>query len=108
MSTHTVGRDDGAPNFAENLLRLIGLHAISQHFAAQLLGVSNATMSAWMNGKTNPSLAKAVAAAELFEVGAERLIAAPFEELLANELANQQRFRRVEKRLRAARSPKKR
>jgi hypothetical protein len=33
------------PRFTDNFNRLLGLHGLSQHFTAQLLGVSEATMS---------------------------------------------------------------
>ncbi len=35
-----------------------------------------------------------------FEVPADRLMSAPFEELLAGELSDRERFRRIEKKLR--------
>ena len=95
----------GAANFTDNLVRLLGLHALSQHLAAQLLGVSNTTMSSWITGKSTPSLIKAVAVADLFGISAERLISAPFADLLANELADPDRFTRVEERLRTPQQP---
>ena len=98
-------REAGAGNFTDNLVRLLGMHALSQHLAAQLVGVSNTTMSAWMTGKSTPSLSKAVAVAELFEVSAERLISAPFADLLSRELADPERFARVEERLRSSQRP---
>lgn len=98
-------REAGAGNFTDNLVRLLGMHALSQHLAAQLVGVSNTTMSAWMTGKSTPSLSKAVAVAELFEVSADRLISAPFADLLARELADPERFARVEERLRSSQRP---
>ena len=71
--------DDRAPaRFTDNFIRLLGLHALSQHFTAQLLGVSAATMSAWMNGKSTPSLAKAIDIAELFQISTDRLMGAEF------------------------------
>jgi transcriptional regulator with XRE-family HTH domain len=78
---------------------LLGLHGLSQHFTAQLLGVSEATMSAWMNGKSTPSLAKAIDIAELFGISTERLMGATFVELLGDELADRERFERVETRI---------
>ena len=92
--------DDRAPaRFTDNFIRLLGLHALSQHFTAQLLGVSEATMSAWMNGKSTPSLPKAIGIAELFQISTDRLMGAEFSDLLANELADPARFERVEKRI---------
>lgn len=37
--------DRETPRFTDNFIRLLGLHGLSQHFTAQLLGVSEATMS---------------------------------------------------------------
>ena len=56
-------------------------------------------MSAWMNGKSNPSLPKAIDIAELFQISTDRLMGAEFSDLLANELADPERFERVEKRI---------
>ena len=92
--------DDRAPaRFTDNFVRLLGLHALSQHFTAQLLGVSAATMSAWMNGKSTPSLANAIDIAELFQISTDRLMGAEFSDLLAKELADPERFERVETRI---------
>ena len=92
--------DDRAPaRFTDNFICLLGLHGLSQHFTSQLLGVSEATMSAWMNGKSNPSLPKAIDIAELFQISTDRLMGAEFKDLLANELADPERFERVEKRI---------
>ncbi len=93
--------EDRAPSaFQDNFVRLLGLHGLSQHFTAELLGVSEATMSAWMNGKATPSLAKAIDIAELFQISTDRLMGAEFSQLLATELADPERFERVEKRIR--------
>lgn len=92
--------DDRAPaRFTDNFVRLLGLHALSQHFTAQLLGVSAATMSAWMNGKSTPSLANAIDIAELFQISTDRLMGAEFSDLLEKELADPERFERVETRI---------
>jgi transcriptional regulator with XRE-family HTH domain len=91
--------------FTDNFIRLLGLHGLSQHFTSQLLGVSEATMSAWMNGKSTPSLAKAIDIAELFQVSTDRLMGAEFVDLLEHELADPERFRRVEARIRRGRTP---
>ncbi len=77
--------EDRAPStFQDNFVRLLGLHGLSQHFTAQLLGVSEATMSAWMNGKATPSLAKAIDIAELFQISTDRLMGAEFSQLLTS------------------------
>ncbi|MDH4103362.1 MAG: helix-turn-helix domain-containing protein [Thermoleophilia bacterium] len=71
---------------------------------AGLLGVSEATMSSWMNGKSTPSLAKAIDIAGLFQISTDRLMGAEFADLLANELANPERFEKVETRVKRGRS----
>jgi len=90
--------------FNDNFVRLLGLHALTQHFAAQLLGVSEATISSWMTGKSRPSLSKAIAIADLFQISTDKLMGAAFHELLSTELSNQERFEKVEERIRRARS----
>lgn len=89
--------------FTDNFVRLLGLHALSQNFAAELIGVSGATLSSWMNGKSSPSLGKAVAVAELFQISTDRLTGAAFADLLEQELADRARFERVEERIRKGR-----
>jgi transcriptional regulator with XRE-family HTH domain len=90
--------------FTDNFVRLLGLHALTQHFTAELLGVSEATVSGWMNGKTTPSLNKAIAVADLFQIGTDRLMGAKFSDLLATDLADPDRFERVEERIRRSRT----
>ena len=99
-----VDGEGGVLRFTDNFVRLLGLHALSQNFAAELIGVSGATLSSWMNGKSSPSLAKAVAVAELFQISANRLTGAAFADLLENELADRERFEQVEERIRRRRS----
>lgn len=96
---------DGLPRFTDNFVRLLGLHRLSQHFTAQLLGVSEATMSAWMNGKSQPSLGKAIGIADLFQLSTDRLMGAEFADLLAHELADPDRFERAEARIRRGLTP---
>lgn len=85
-------------------MRLLGLHALTQNFAGRLLGVSGATMSSWMNGRSTPSLGKAIQIAELFDLSTDRLMGAEFSDLLEHELADPDRYRRVEERIRRGRS----
>jgi transcriptional regulator with XRE-family HTH domain len=92
------------PRFTDNFVRLLGLHALSQHYTAELLGVSSATMSAWMNGKSTPSLNKAIGIAELFQISTDRLMGAEFVDLLEHELSNPERFKSAEERIRRGRS----
>ena len=97
-------RDEPA-RFTDNFIRLLGLHGLSQHFTAQLLGVSAAAMSAWMNGKATPSLNKAIQIADLFQISTDRLMGAEFVDLLEHELADPERFKRVEARIRLGTRP---
>ena len=90
--------------FTDNFIRLLGLHGLSQHFTAQLLGVSEATMSSWMNGKSTPSLAKAIDIGDLFKITPDRLMGAEFVELLQRELADPERFRKVETHIKRGRT----
>src|SRR5436309_2593911 len=94
----------GVTRFADNLVRLMGLHALTQNLAAQLLGVTSATMSAWVSGKSHPSLQKAVGVAELFQISTDRLTGAIFTDLLEHELASPERYELVEERIRRGRS----
>jgi transcriptional regulator with XRE-family HTH domain len=96
---------DRRARFRDNFVRLLGLHALSQNFTAELLSVSEATISGWMNGKSTPSLTKAIAVADLFQISTDRLMGARFSELLAVELADPERFERVEERIRRSRTP---
>lgn len=91
-------------HFTDNFIRLLGLHALTQNFTADLLGVSEATVSGWMNGKSTPSLSKAIGIAELFQISTDRLMGAKFSDLLATELADAERYERVEERIRRGRS----
>lgn len=93
------------PRFSDSFVRLLGVHRLSQHFTAQLLGVSEATMSSWMNGKSTPSLAKAIDIADLFQLSTDRLMGAPFVDLLGTELSDPERFVRVEARIKRGLSP---
>lgn len=95
---------EASTRFRDNFPRLLGLHGLTQNFAAELLGVSEATVSGWMSGKATPSLSKAIAISDLFGISTDRLIGAKFVDLLANELADPDRFNRVEERIRRART----
>jgi DNA-binding XRE family transcriptional regulator len=103
LSSNLNPVDAQAPSrFTDNFVRLLGMHALSQNVAAQLIGVSAATMSSWMNGKSTPSLGKAIAISELFGLPTDRLMGASFADLLEGELASRHRFEGVEERIRRA------
>jgi transcriptional regulator with XRE-family HTH domain len=57
-------------------------------------------MSSWMRGRSTPSLAKAIDIAELFQISTDRLMSVEFVDLLQNELADPERFEKVEDRIR--------
>lgn len=62
-------------------------------------------MSSWMRGKSTPSLPKAIDIAELFQISTDRLMGAEFVDLLQHELADPERFERVEKRIKRGQTP---
>jgi DNA-binding XRE family transcriptional regulator len=72
--------------------------------AAKLLGISQSTIAKWSQGTRAPSFKTAMMLGAFFLLPAERLATADFSDLLANELANPQRFQTVEKRITHARA----
>ncbi len=93
------------PRFSDNFGRLLGLHGLSAYFTAHILGISPATLSAWVNGHSSPSLNKAIQVADLFQISTDRLMAAEFSDLLEHELADAERFKRVEARIQGGTTP---
>jgi transcriptional regulator with XRE-family HTH domain len=89
--------------FADNLERLLGLHAFPAKYAARALGLSQSAFSTWQSGRRQPSFDTAMRIGEFFEIEASRLARASFASLLANELSDAERFERVEQRIRQAR-----
>jgi transcriptional regulator with XRE-family HTH domain len=85
--------------FADNLQRLAGLHGLTMKRAAALADVSESVVSKWASGDRHPSFTSALKFAVIFDVPADRLARADFGELLENELADAEKFRRVEKTL---------
>lgn len=90
--------------FPENLRRILGLHDLDQAEAAEMLGMSKASFSAWNAGRRQPSFNTALLIGEFFKVPPDRLARAEFEDLLAHELADPARFRDVEAEIRRRRS----
>jgi len=90
--------------FPDNVRRLFGLHALSGAEAAKLLGISQSTIVKWNQGIRTPSFNRALIVGRFFQVSAERLATADFSDLLANELANPERFQTVEERITRARA----
>jgi transcriptional regulator with XRE-family HTH domain len=81
--------------FADNLARLLGVHRLEAKETATLLGMSQSAFSKWSTGARRPSFATAIAIGDFLEIAPDKLARAPFEELLP-ELADPERFRRVE------------
>jgi DNA-binding XRE family transcriptional regulator len=90
--------------FPENLRRLLGLHDLEQTEAAEMLGMSKQSFSAWNSGRRQPSFTTALLIGELFQLPADRLARAEFADLLAHELADPVRFAEVEAELRRRRA----
>lgn len=94
--------------FGENLRRLLGLHDLRAREAARMIGVSPQSLSEWMRGHRQPNLQMLLRVASFLEINGERLVRAPFRELLEREVADQRRFDRVETKLRRQRQRAKR
>ena len=90
-------------HFADNVTRILGLHDLSARRAGELVDVSAQTLSEWKYRKREPSLGILLRLAEFFEISADRLVNAPFQELLAHEIADAARFDRVEQKIKGHR-----
>ena len=88
--------------FPDNLRRLLGVHGLTATQASRLLRVSPQALSDWSHGKRQPGMEAVVRISELFEVPSDRLVKADFGDLLENELADRERFDRVEAKVRGA------
>ena len=80
----------------DNLRRLLGLHALPATHLSRLIRVSPQSLSVLMSGKRNASLSTVRVLAQFFEIPVERLLETPFRDLLITELADTDRFDRVE------------
>jgi transcriptional regulator with XRE-family HTH domain len=89
----------GGQNLADTLPRLLGLHNLSGAKLAAHLGVSTQYVWMLMNGTRSPTDDRLLKIARLFGVERDRLLDAPFEELLQAELADSVRYRETEKRI---------
>lgn len=86
-------------NFVYALPRLMGLHNLSDTRAALLLDMSPQHLALLMNGKRNPTYERLRAIGNLFGIQTDRLVDAPFEDLLQHEIADPRRFRETEHRI---------
>lgn len=82
---------------SNNLRRLLGVHVMRSTRDSRLIdGLSPQALSELQSGSRKPSLQTVEKLSSFFEISLDRLLKAPFEELLARELADPDRFRRVE------------
>jgi transcriptional regulator with XRE-family HTH domain len=86
--------------FPDNLERLLGLHRLTAERAAELIGVSPTTLSYWRNGKQSPGARAQHSLLAFFEVDYWSLNWQPFGEMLEADLADRERFERVEAKIR--------
>src|SRR4051794_12219671 len=89
--------DPGA--LGDNLRRLLGMHLLPASKATVFLGISPQAVSELQSGKRTPRLRTLRTIAEFFELPMERLLTSPFDDLLEHELADAERFRRVQQKI---------
>lgn len=68
-----------------------------------MIGVSPQSLSEWMRGHRQPNLQMLLRVSSFLEINGERLVRAPFRDLLGREVADQRRFDRVETKIRRQR-----
>ncbi len=85
--------------FASNLDRLLGLHRMTQTEVEQIIHISQSSLSKWRSGDRSPSFKLALMVGQFFGVPADRIATATFDDLLANELADPERFKVVEEKI---------
>ncbi len=90
-----------------NLKRLLGLHALTARDAAALIGLSAQAISEIQASKRGASYPTARSLAKFFEMSTDRLADTPFVDLLATELADPERYKRVEQKIRPTRTQQK-
>ncbi len=61
-----------------------------------MIGVSQQSLSEWMRGHRQPNLQMLLRVASFLEINGERLLQAPFREMLGREVADARRFDLVE------------
>lgn len=84
-------------DFHDSLKRLAGVHGLTAKELALALGVSAQSVSELVNGKREPGTKTLMQIRELFEVDPLRMHDG-FDEILP-EVADRERFKRVEKKL---------
>lgn len=82
---------------ANNVRRLLGLHSLRATRDAGLIGISPQALSEIQYGtRASVSLSTMEKLSGFFEIPIDRLLHAQFEELLQAEVADSERYRRVE------------
>jgi transcriptional regulator with XRE-family HTH domain len=87
----------------DNIRRLLGVHALTAAEGAALIGISPQGLSELL-WRERPSLESLERLESFFEVDLSDLLRTPFVELLEVEVADRQRFRRVEAKIRKHRA----
>jgi transcriptional regulator with XRE-family HTH domain len=93
--------------FGNNLTRLVGFHNVQAVEVAEWTGMTASIFSKWVRGHREPSFRSAIAIGDFFGLSADRLARTPFVDLVGNELADVDRFERVEAEIRRRRKSKK-
>jgi transcriptional regulator with XRE-family HTH domain len=87
----------GADELSNNVRRLLGLHAMRATRDSRLIdGLSPQALSEIQSGTRRPSLDTLQKLAAFFEIPMDRLMNATFHDLLADEIADPERFASVE------------
>jgi len=89
--------------WAGNIRRVLGFHDLAKGEAAKLLGVSAQAISEWQSktrkaGNRQPNVSTLLRVAEFFELEAGAFAGQEFSALLP-ALADEERFKRVEKKI---------
>lgn len=86
-------------NFSKNLRTMLGVHALTAKEVSKLSGVSVNALSSWMTGERDPSLTSMQKLAEFFEIDAFKLLGQYTGSFLYEELADPDRWQRVEEKI---------
>lgn len=86
------------PPLANNLKRLLGLHGLRATRDSRMMGgLSPQLLSELQSGsRKQPSLSTVTAISEFFEISRDHLLDVPFDELLESDIADRERYQRVE------------
>ena len=92
-------RNYSRENFARNMKALLGAHGLTSKEASALTGTSANTISGWLTGQRDPSLSSMEKIAGFFEVDAFKLLGQFTGSFLVEEVADVERWMRVEDKL---------